>query len=139
MVVNKSKLREVATPLSEGSHRRMKERRADRYWKAASSAIAAKVRRQLKLTDTSRVKLAEMLGVTPANITRYLNGTTNFELRTLVELERALGLEIINKDIIPQKNPAPVVLNIEYRVSSDDFSSQTLDQHNHLLIGEYYA
>ncbi len=139
MVVNKSRLKEVATPLNESARRRMMERKADRYWKAASSAIAAKVRRQLKITDTSRVKLAEILGVTPANITRYLNGTTNFELRTLVELERALGIEIINKDVIPTKRQTPVILNIEYTVSSNEFSSQSFDHHNKSLIGEYYA
>lgn len=139
MVINKSRLKEVATPLNESARRRMMERKADRYWKAASSAIAAKVRRQLKITDTSRVKLAEILGVTPANITRYLNGTTNFELRTLVELERALGIEIINKDVIPIKRPTPVILNIEYTVSSGEFSSQSFDHHNKSLIGEYYA
>ncbi len=139
MVVNKSRLKEVATPLNESARRRMMERKADRYWKAASSAIAAKVRRQLKITDTSRVKLAEILGVTPANITRYLNGTTNFELRTLVELERALGIEIINKDVIPTKCQTPVILNIEYTVSSGEFSSQSFDHHNKSLIGEYYA
>lgn len=139
MVVNKSRLKEVATPLNESARRRMMERKADRYWKAASSAIAAKVRRQLKITDTSRVKLAEILGVTPANITRYLNGTTNFELRTLVELERALGIEIINKDVIPTKRLTPVILNIEYTVSSNEFSSQSFDHHNKSLIGEYYA
>ena len=139
MVVNKSRLKEVATPLNESARRRMMERKADRYWKAASSAIAAKVRRQLKITDTSRVKLAEILGVTPANITRYLTGTTNFELRTLVELERALGIEIINKDVIPTKRLTPVILNIEYTVSSNEFSSQSFDHHNKSLIGEYYA
>lgn len=138
-MVNKSRLKEVATPLNESARRRMMERKADRYWKAASSAIAAKVRRQLKITDTSRVKLAEILGVTPANITRYLNGTTNFELRTLVELERALGIEIINKDVIPIKRQTPVILNIEYTVSSGEFSSQSFDHHNKSLIGEYYA
>lgn len=140
MRVDKSKLKEVAVPLSENSRNRMLERRADRYWKAASCAIAAKVRRQLKATNTSRVKLAEILGVTPANITRYLNGSTNFELRTLVELERSLGIEIINRDVIPRKESMPVILNIEYTVSSDDFSSQSLEQRNNsILLEEYYA
>lgn len=95
MVVNKSILKEVAIPLSKSAHSRMMERKADRYWKAASSAIAVKVRRQLRITDTSKVKLAETLGVSLVTLTDYLNGTANFDLCTLVKLERALGIEII--------------------------------------------
>lgn len=100
MVVNNSRLKEVATPLNESARRRMMERKADRYWKAASSAIAVKVRRQLRIWDTSRVKLAETLGVSPVTLTDYLNGTTNFDLRTLVKLERALGIEIIKVNML---------------------------------------
>ena len=100
----------------------MERRRSDRYWKAASAIIAAKVLRQLKKRGMTRIQLAEKLDVTPANITRYLNGSTNFELRTLVELERTLDIEIINRNVIPVKDRVPVILEIEYTSSESDWA-----------------
>jgi plasmid maintenance system antidote protein, XRE family len=127
MEVDKKRLKEVAVPLDKEAKKRMEDRKANRYWRAASSAIAAKVRRQLKVTNTSRVQLAEMLGVTPANITRYLNGTTNFELRTLVEIERALDIEIINRKVIPEeKATLLLVKEVEYTSVTGSFDSQKI-------------
>lgn len=120
MQLDKNKLMEVATPLSDESRSRMRQRKKDRYWKAASAAIAAKVRRQLKVSGTTRVKLAESLEVTPANITRYLSGETNFELKTLVELERALNMEIINRSVIPEEDKRPIIIEVRYDYPLND-------------------
>lgn len=114
MKVNKTKLKEMAQPLPEESRSRMQQRRADRYWKAASSAIAAKIIRQMGILGVSRVQLAEKLGITPANITRYLSGTTNFELNTLVEIERVLGVNIIDRNVIQNNVPDAMNITIEY-------------------------
>lgn len=118
MKVSKTKLMAVAQPLSENGKRKMQQRRADRYWKAASSAIAAKIIRQLGVLGLTRVQLAEKLGITPANITRYLSGTTNFELNTLVEIERVLGINIIDRNVIPQNEFAHVKVVVEYSTES---------------------
>lgn len=120
MQLDKNKLMEVATPLSDESRSRMRQRKKDRYWKAVSAAIAAKVRRQLKVSGTTRVKLAESLEVTPANITRYLSGETNFELKTLVELERALNMEIINRSVIPEEDKRPIIIEVRYDYPLND-------------------
>lgn len=104
----------LSRPFTSEERETARRRKSDRYWKAASSAIAAKVLRQLRIKGMTRVQLAEELGITPANVTRYLNGTCNFELRTLVEIERVLGLQIIDRDIIPHKKE-PVKVIIEYR------------------------
>lgn len=120
MHLDKNKLMEVATPMSDESRSKMHQRKKDRYWKAASAAISAKVRRQLKVSGTTRVKLAESLEVTPANITRYLSGETNFELKTLVELERALDIEIINRSVIPEEDKRPVIIEVRYDYPLND-------------------
>lgn len=101
MSMDKDKLNSLAMPLSEEESMRMDMRRRDRYWKRASSAIASKILRSIKEKGISRMKLAELLGITPANITRYLSGETNFELKTLVEIERVLDIHIIDRDIVP--------------------------------------
>lgn len=122
MRLDKEKLGKLAQPLDEKVRDRMERRRSDRYWKAASAIIAAKVLCQLKKRGMTRIQLAEKLDVTPANITRYLNGSTNFELRTLVELERTLDIEIINRNVIPVKDRVPVILEIEYTSNESDWA-----------------
>lgn len=92
----------LSRPFTSEERETARRRKSDRYWKAASSAIAAKIMRQLRIKGMTRVQLAEELGITPANVTRYLNGTCNFELRTLVDIERVLDLQIIDKNIIPR-------------------------------------
>ena len=84
MKTNIDKLNNIARDLTLKERERMKERRKNRHWLCASSAIAAKIKRQLRILGLTQSDLAVMLGVTPANITRYLNGQTNFELKTLV-------------------------------------------------------
>lgn len=103
MSVDKKKLKEIATPLPERSRQRMNQRREERRLHTTSAAIAAKVLRQMRMIGMTRVQLAEKLGITPANITRYLNGKCNFELLTLVEMEHVLGINIIDRNIIPPK------------------------------------
>lgn len=100
--IDVDKVNVVARELSGAERSRMDERRRNRHWIAASSAIASKIKRHLKVKGISQLELADMLGITPANVTRYLNGKTNFELKTLVEIERALGVHIIDRDVIPQ-------------------------------------
>lgn len=122
MKIDKEKLNRIAIKLSDSDHDRIRKRKSDRYWQAASAAIAAKILRKLKADGISRAKLAEKLGMTPANITRFLNGKCNFELRTLIEIERAIDVKIIDRSIIPTNNPEPVIIKISYSVDSDNSS-----------------
>lgn len=109
------KLNDIARDLTLTERERVKERRKNRHWWCASSAIAAKIKRQLRVKGLTQSDLAEMLGVTPANITRYLNGQTNFELKTLVEIERKLGITIIDRKVIPEEDSkSPFVLKVSY-------------------------
>ncbi|MCX5850417.1 MAG: helix-turn-helix transcriptional regulator, partial [Deltaproteobacteria bacterium] len=42
----------------------------------------------------TRTKLAKMLGVSPAAVTKILNGSSNFTLKTMLTLASALDLEL---------------------------------------------
>lgn len=142
MKIDKDKLKNIATPLTDQEKRCMTCRKSDRYWKAASSAIAAKVLRQLKVLGKTRMQLAEDLGVTPANITRYLNGRCNFELKTLIEMERVLNIKIIDRNVIPVKEQKTVQIIIGqsygFNSASNDCNQPDLllDSVNNL---EYYG
>ena len=48
----------------------------------------------MKKRNINRSNLAQLLGVSPAAVSKILNGTSNFTLRTLVSLAAALGLEL---------------------------------------------
>ena len=114
------KVNVLARELSDTERRRMDERRKNRHWISASSAIASKIKRQLKVKGISQLELAEMLGITPANVTRYLNGKTNFELKTLVEIERAIGVHIIDREVIPQEAAnKPLNVNVTFNIPVD--------------------
>ena len=117
MKTNIDKLNNIARDLTLKERERMKERRKNRHWLCASSAIAAKIKRQLRILGLTQSDLAVMLGVTPANITRYLNGQTNFELKTLVEIERKLGIKIIDKTVVPEDSKSSIILKVTYNYS----------------------
>lgn len=115
MKTNIDRLNNIARDLTLTERERMTERRKNRHWLCASSAIAAKIKRQLRILGLTQSDLAEMLGGTPANVTRYLNGQTNFELKTLVEIERKLGIRIIDRNVIPEEDSkSPSVLKVSY-------------------------
>lgn len=64
-----------------------------------SMRIAMKVRRALRLSGMTQASLAEKIGMDPAVVSKSLNGKANLELKTLVKLEKALGINIIDRSI----------------------------------------
>lgn len=64
------------------------------YWtELAILEFTENVFRQMSEQNTSKAKLARLLGVGPAFITRILNGNHNFTLATMVKIARALDCE----------------------------------------------
>ncbi len=55
--------------------------------------LTEKISVRMKEKGITRAKLAEILGVTPAAVTKLLNGNPNFTLKTLLKVADALGLE----------------------------------------------
>lgn len=75
--------------------------------------IAFKILDQLDRLGMDKGDLAKKLGVTQACVTRYVSGRCNFTLRTLVQLERALDINLIDRESEPkQKEPVNFVLNL---------------------------
>lgn len=65
----------------------------------ASFRIAMMMKKALKSAGLTQVELAERMGVDPALISRYMSGKANMELKTMVRLEKELGITIINRRI----------------------------------------
>lgn len=60
-------------------------------WLKLSATIALKIRKLLRLRGISQSQLAEAMDVTPAQISKYLSGKVNFELKTIAKLQAVLG------------------------------------------------
>ena len=55
--------------------------------------LTEQISERMKEKGMTRAKLAEVLGVTPAAVTKLLNGNPNFTLKTLLKVADALELE----------------------------------------------
>lgn len=117
MSKEKEALMRLAEPMDEQTQNAMARRKSQRRLIAMSTAIAAKIECALRLKGMKRTELAQQLGVSPANVTRYLSGKCNFELKTLLALEDVLDISLINRDAFPLKNrdvkPYPVLHTTE--------------------------
>lgn len=68
--------------------------------------IAMQIRRELRKQGITQAEFAKRLGVDPSIVTRYLSGKHNFQLRTLVKVQKILDIEIINNWYYPKRNEA---------------------------------
>lgn len=64
-------------------------------WLRLSARIALKVRKTLRQKGMSQAQLALRLDVTPAQVSKYLSGKVNFELKTIAKLQSVLGEDIL--------------------------------------------
>ena len=58
-------------------------------------SIAVKIIKTLRAQGKSRRDLARLLGKSESEITRWLSGFHNLELKTIYKIEKALGVDII--------------------------------------------
>lgn len=105
--IDKNRLMEIAVPPSEEAIKRRDFRKQNRALISASTVIAAKITKALREKAINHSEFAKLLGVTPANVTRYLSGKANFELKTLIDIERVLGISLIDRQIDDAITAAP--------------------------------
>lgn len=106
------KLDKIARPISEKTLSMMRNfiKEVSLPERSTSLDLAAKILRQLRVLGMDKGDLAEKLGVTQACVTRYVSGKCNFTLRTLVQIEEALGINIIDREITPKQKNLPTVI-----------------------------
>jgi len=93
-MINLEKLNKVATPDSSWIQEAA-ERIKNRDWLDKSAKIALKVLRALKDKSMKQTDLAEVLNVTPQQISKIVKGQENLTLETICKIEKALDIEII--------------------------------------------
>lgn len=57
-------------------------------------SITESISKKMEIKDINRRKLSELLDVSPPAVTKILNGTSNFTLKTLLSLADALDLKL---------------------------------------------
>lgn len=96
MKFNVEKLKAVARPMTQEERTAMDYRAENANWLQLSATIALKIRKLLRQQGMTQVDLAARLGVTPPQVSKLLSGKINFELKTLVSIQNALGKPIID-------------------------------------------
>lgn len=70
-------------------------RRGKSDWLDKSSDIAFRILDALDELGWNKARLAQELGVTAQQVSKYVKGEENFKLETLCKLEKALGIELV--------------------------------------------
>jgi len=90
------KIEEIVSKSPKSSWKEKVEwRRANKDWLRKSSNIAFRILDALDEKGWKKNRLAEELGVSAQQVSKYVKGEENFKLETLCKLERVLGVELI--------------------------------------------
>ena len=58
--------------------------------------IVEKIKKGISDMRLQKKEFAKLMGVQPSVITKWLKGDQNFQVKTLFEMERILGIELFN-------------------------------------------
>ena len=91
--------KKIADLVSESSQSSWKEkvewRKANKAWLGKSADIALRILDALDELNWKKAKLAQEMGVSPQQVSKYVKGEENFKLETLCNLEKVLGIELV--------------------------------------------
>lgn len=120
MGFNLKRLQEVAKPESAKEQEETKYREENRDWLLKSMQIALYLEHVLRLRGISKKQLANMIDVTPAQVTKLLSGKENLGLKTIAKIEKALGVRLVSipSEIRPYQFKMPILASF----STNDLS-----------------
>ena len=72
------------------------KRRENRAWQKHAQIIAVKVLRALRTQNIQPKQLAEMMGVSPLQISKILKGQEDLTLQTIAKLSQHLQINLIS-------------------------------------------
>lgn len=90
------KIADLASKSPQSSWKEKVEwRRANKDWLQKSADIALRILDALDELCWNKARLAEEIGVSPQQVSKYVKGEENFKLETLCKLEKVLGVELV--------------------------------------------
>lgn len=99
--------------------------------------LAAKIYQAMKSLGMTQTQFAEAMGKPVSLISRWMSGTHNFTVDTLVDIQRVLGISLLD---VPTSKPQAEV-NFKLHVSSTipSWTSSELNQHIHDMEGMFVS
>lgn len=135
MKIDLHRLEQVAVEESKAERTIATDRKDNGDMYKASFRIAMKIKRALRIKHMTQAHLSELMGVDPAIVSRYLSGKANMELRTIVKIEKALDINIIDREISPKKKKEVIILSNAFE-NMESFSHNNDDEN---FIHKLYA
>jgi transcriptional regulator with XRE-family HTH domain len=89
--------------------------------------LAAKIYKAMKSLGMTQTQLAESMNKPISLISRWMSGTHNFTVDTLVDIQRILGISLLNVETTNSYAQINFKLNISSTIT--DWTSQELDQY----------
>ncbi|GEM66256.1 hypothetical protein SF1_42380 [Sphingobacterium faecium NBRC 15299] len=80
--------------------------------KFTAKKIAFKIQYELKRRELTQLDLATTLNVTPQNISKLLKGD-DYKISTLVKIEQALKINLIDRDIFREKREHYIIIELK--------------------------
>ncbi|MDE7115214.1 MAG: helix-turn-helix transcriptional regulator [Muribaculaceae bacterium] len=135
MKIDLHRLEQVAVEESKAERTIATDRKDNGDMYKASFRIAMKIKRALRIKHMTQAHLSELMGVDPAIVSRYLSGKANMELKTIVKIEKALDINIIDREISPKKRKEVIILSNAFE-NMESFSHNNDDEN---FIHKLYA
>ena len=89
--------------------------------------LAAKIYKAMKSLGMTQTQLAESMNKPISLISRWMSGTHNFTVDTLVDIQRILGISLLNVETTNSYAQINFKLNISSTIT--DWTSHELDQY----------
>ncbi len=83
-------------------------REENKDWLANSAKTALRILRTLKSRNISQKEFAEMLGVSPQQVSKIVKGQENFTYQTINKIEKALSISLM--EIITSDKPKEAIV-----------------------------
>jgi ribosome-binding protein aMBF1 (putative translation factor) len=95
MTDTKKSIKDISIPSYENWMEKVAWRKANKAWLGKSADIALRILDALEELNWKKAKLAQEMGVSPQQVSKYVKGEENFKLETLCNLEKVLGIELV--------------------------------------------
>ena len=95
MTETKKSIKDISVPSHENWKEKVAWRKANKAWLRKSADIALRILDALEELNWKKAKLAQEMGISPQQVSKYVKGEENFKLETLCNLEKVLGIELV--------------------------------------------
>ena len=94
-MTNKEKFLALVSETDQTVLEQVQWRKENQAWLKRSQAVAIKVLSTLAEKRMSQKELAEIIGISPQQVNKWVKGKENFTFETISKLESALDIELI--------------------------------------------